>query len=268
MAGIEFQIHEARDAGMSLCKRFVLPAFLTLGNLLPIAASADETSIAVASNFMAPMNAIIAAFEKESGHKVKAAFGSSGKLYAQIRNGAPFQIFFSADEEKPLVLEKEELTVPGSGFTYAIGRLVLWSAKPGLAVSQAKVLKQGGFNKLAIANPRHAPYGTAALEVLRHLEISESIEAKLVQGENIAQAYQFVETGNAELGLVALSQIMELRQGSAWIVPAGLHSPIRQSAVLLKSGTHNEAARELLRFIRGARAKSIIVSYGYQVETE
>jgi molybdate transport system substrate-binding protein len=242
---------------------------LVIAGFFSIPAAADTISIAVASNFAAAMQDIAAAFETETGHKVMPTFGASGKFYAQIRNGAPFQVFLSADDAKPLGLENENLSVPKTRFTYAIGTLVLWSSKSDFVDQQAQILKQGGFNKLAIANPELAPYGAAALEVLHNLGVAKSVGAKIVQGENIAQTYQFVETGNAELGFVALSQIIDkgkIKSGSAWIVPAELHKPLRQDAVLLKAGANSEAARAFLEFLRGALAKSIIDSYGYQTE--
>ncbi len=252
---------------MKLHKLF---AALMLG-LLPSAVCADAVSVAVASNFTPAMNEIAATFEKETGYKIQSAFGASGKFYAQIRNGAPFQVFLSADEKKPLQLEQDGLTVAGTRFTYAIGTLALWSAKPDLVDRKGEVLKRDNFNKLAIANPRLAPYGEAAIEVLQHLKIDKNLEPKLVYGENIAQTYQFVETGNAELGFVALSQIMEngkLKAGSAWVVPAKLHVPIRQDGVLLKGAAENKAAQELMKFLRSEKARSIIVSYGYQTAVD
>jgi molybdate transport system substrate-binding protein len=248
-----------------------LPKLLALmiAGVFSIPAAADTIRIAVASNFAAAMQDIAAAFETETGHKVMPTFGASGKFYAQIHNGAPFQVFLSADDAKPLALENESLGVPKTRFTYAIGTLVLWSSKSDFVDQQAQILKHGDFNKLAIANPELAPYGAAALEVLHNLGVAQSVSAKIVQGENIAQTYQFVETGNAELGFVALSQIVDkgkIKTGSAWIVPANLHKPLRQDAVLLKAGANSEAARAFLEFLRGALAKSIIDSYGYQTE--
>jgi molybdate transport system substrate-binding protein len=266
MAGIEYKPRAQRI--LKVKRRHNLFAVLTL-SLLSFTACAGEINVAVASNFTATMNDIAALFEKESGHKLSLSFGSSGKLYAQIKNGAPFQVFLSADQEKPLELEKDGLTIADTRFTYAIGTLALWSAKTGFVDQDAGVLKSGLFNKLAIANPRLAPYGAATMEVLQHFGLAESLVKKLVQGENIAQTYQFVETGNAELGFVALSQIKDkrgMKHGSAWIVPAGLHSPIRQDAVVLKAGADSWAAHELLRFMRSTPAKSIIASYGYRTE--
>lgn len=227
---------------------------------------AEQLTVAVASNFTAPMREIAAAFERDSGHRVRLAFGSSGKFYAQIQHGAPFDIFFSADSAKPRALEKAGLAVPGSRFTYAVGRLALWSRDAKLVRGGPRVLEEGGFNKLALANPRLAPYGAAAVQVLRNLGLEEATSPQWVQGENIAQAYQFVASGNADLGFVALSQLDrngEIDPGSAWIVPDELHNPIRQDAVLLKRGADSGAARALLHFVRGETAAAIIESYGY-----
>ena len=227
---------------------------------------AAEINVAVAANFTAPMNAIAAEFAKDTGHQAKLAFGGSGKLYAQIRNGAPFQVFLSADEEKPAKLEQEGLAVAGSRFTYAIGSLVLWSANPDYVDARGDVLKHGKFNKLAIANPRLAPYGKAAIEALTGMGLLDTLTPRLVQGENIAQTYQFVGTGNAELGFVALSQIMKngiISNGSAWIVPAKLHTPIRQDAVILSSAKDDPAAKALMQYLKGDKARAIIKSYGY-----
>lgn len=236
--------------------------------LSPVISQADEVQVAVAANFTAPMQAIAAAFEQDTGHKARLAFGSSGKFYAQIRNGAPFQIFLSADGEKPARLEQEGMAVAGTRFTYAIGQLALWSAKAGLVDNKGDVLKQGGYAHLAIANPKLAPYGAAAIEVLKNLGLLDTVQPRLVQGENIAQTYQFVASGNAELGFVALSQVMKdgkLTQGSAWIVPANLHTPIRQDAVILAGGKGNAAASALMAYLRSDKAKAIIRAYGYGI---
>lgn len=240
--------------------------FVALFFVLP--AHADEVSVAVAANFTAPMNAIAAEFARDTGHQATLAFGASGKFYAQIRNGAPFQMLLSADDETPAKLEQEGLSVPGSRFTYAVGTLVLWSAKMGYVDARGEVLKQGQFNKLAVANPKLAPYGKAAVEVLTGMGLLDAVTAKLVQGENIAQTYQFVMTGNADLGFVALSQVMKdgkIASGSAWIVPAKLHAPIRQDAVILSTGKGNPAAAALLQYLKGGKAKAIIKSYGYEI---
>nr|WP_282452871.1 molybdate ABC transporter substrate-binding protein [Lysobacter sp. CAU 1642] len=220
----------------------------------------------VASNFAAPMQALARAFEARSGHRVSVALGSSGALYAQVRHGAPFAVLLSADAEIPERLEVEGLAVPGTRFTYARGRLALWSADPRRLIADGEALRSGDFLRLAIANPRHAPYGMAAREVLDALDIELGREQTLVQGESIAQAYQFVASGNAELGFVALSQVWldgSLRSGSAWIVPETLHAPIEQQVVLLNAGAGQPAARDLLAFLAGDEAQAIIARYGY-----
>jgi molybdate transport system substrate-binding protein len=235
---------------------------------LPMSLRAAEVQVAVAANFTAPMRAIAAAFEQDTGHKALLAFGSSGKFYAQIRNGAPFQVFLSADDEKPARLEQAGMAVAGTRFTYAIGQLALWSAKAGYVDNKGEVLKQGAYAHLAIANPKLAPYGAAAIEVLKNLGLLETVQPRLVQGENIAQTYQFVASGNAELGFVALSQVTrdgKLTQGSAWIVPAHLHAPIRQDAVILANGKDNAAASALMAYLKSDKAKAVIRAYGYGI---
>jgi molybdate transport system substrate-binding protein len=243
---------------------------LLLSGLLVLNASAGEVTVAVASNFALPMKVIAGEFERESGHRVRLAFGSSGNFYAQIKHGAPFDLFLSADQAKPAALEAEGMIHPGSRFTYAIGTLVLWSPKPDLVDQQAEVLAQGQFRKLAIANPKLAPYGTAAAQALQSLGIYDRMMPRLVRGENIGQTYQFVSTGNAELGFVALSQVVsdgKLREGSAWVVPEHLYSPIRQDAVLLLSAGENPAAQSLSEYLRSEKATAVMENYGYTTET-
>ncbi len=232
-------------------------------------ALADEVQVAVAANFTAPMKIIAADFEKDTGHKAQLAFGSTGKFYAQIKNGAPFQILLAADDETPAKLEKEGMAVAGSRFTYAIGALALWSARPGFVDDKGAVLARGDFKHLALANPKLAPYGAAAMETLAKLGLADKLQARIVQGEDIGQAYQFAATGNAELGFVALSQVMKdgrIASGSAWIVPSAMHAPIRQDAVILANGKGNAAAEALMKYLRSAKATAIIKSYGYVVE--
>lgn len=229
-------------------------------------AHADTVSVAVAANFTAPMQKIAAAFEADTGHKAELSFGATGKFYAQITHGAPFQVLLSADDTTPTRLEREGKAVAHSRFTYAIGTLVLWSAQPGTVDAKGDVLKSGDFKHLAIANPKLAPYGAAALQVMEKLGVATALQPRLVQGENIAQTFQFVSTGNAQLGFVALSQVMAdgtIRSGSAWQVPASLHEPIRQDAVLLMPGKDSAAASALLTYLRGSKARAIIQSYGY-----
>ncbi|MEW5771258.1 MAG: molybdate ABC transporter substrate-binding protein [Pseudomonadota bacterium] len=236
--------------------------------LMPLAGAAATVQVAVAANFTAPMQRIAAEFERATGHKAALSFGSSGKFYAQIRNGAPFQVFLSADDETPARLEQEGAIVPGSRFTYATGRLALWSARPGVVDAKGEVLKGAGFKRLALANPKLAPYGRAAMEVLTRLGLAQTLAPRFVLGENIAQTWQFVGTGNAELGFVALSQVMkdgQISSGSAWVVPASLHAPIRQDAVILANGQGNPAATALMNYLKGSQAKAIIQSYGYDL---
>lgn len=234
--------------------------------LASISAMGAEVDVAVAANFTAPMNVIAADFERDTGHKARLAFGSSGRFYAQIKNGAPFQVFLSADDETPAKLAQEGLAEPASRFTYAIGSLVLWSAKPDLVDAKGEVLKAGKFTKLAIANPKTAPYGRAAIETLTKLGLLSAAQPKFVQGENIAQTFQFTQTGNADLGFVALSQVMKdgkVTEGSAWVVPAEMHEPIRQDVILLSTGRGNVAAEALLKYLRTDKAKTVIRSFGY-----
>ncbi|MCC9648131.1 molybdate ABC transporter substrate-binding protein [Rubrivivax sp. JA1029] len=230
-------------------------------------AHAEEVQVAVAANFTAPAQKIAAQFEKDTGHVAKLSFGATGKFYAQITNGAPFEVLLSADDETPAKLEKEGQAAPGTRFTYAIGTLVLWSAQPGVVDAQGAVLKSGHLERVAIANPKTAPYGAAAVETMKALGVFDAVTPKLVQGENIAQAYQFVATGNAPLGFVALSQVFEdgaLKSGSAWIVPAKLHQPIRQDAVVLAKGAANPAAKAWLAYLKSEKALTVIRAYGYQ----
>mgnify|MGYP000626768216 FL=1 len=229
---------------------------------------AAEVQVAVAANFTAPMQKIAAEFEKDTGHKAVLSFGATGKFYAQITNGAPFEVLLSADDETPAKLEKEQTGVAGSRFTYAIGKLVLWSAKPGYVDSKGEVLKKGDFARLSIANPKTAPYGQAAMEALDKLKLLPALQPKIVQGENISQAHQFVATGNAELGFVALSQVYvdgKLTSGSMWQVPGTLYSPIRQDAVVLNKGAGKPAVQALMTYLKSAKARAVIHSYGYDL---
>jgi molybdate transport system substrate-binding protein len=238
-----------------------------LSLLFSVSAHAAEVSVAVAANFTAPMKAIAAEFARDTGHVAKPAFGATGKFYAQIKNGAPFQMLLSADDETPAKLALEGYADPSSRFTYAIGTLVLWSAQPGFVDGKGDVLKKGQFNKLALANPKLAPYGKAAIEVLTGMGLLDTLAPKFVQGENIAQTWQFASTGNAELGFVALSQVMKdgkIGSGSGWIVPAKLHTPIRQDAVILAAGKGNPAAEALMKYLKSDKAKAIIKAYGYE----
>lgn len=228
--------------------------------------SAAQVTAAVAANFTVPMKAISKAFANHTGHTTRLSFGSSGQLLAQIQHGAPFEVFLSADTAKPARLIADGQAVPESVFTYAIGQIVLWSAQPNRVEDGRARLAAGDFQRLAIANPRLAPYGEAAVTTLKNLALYAALKPKLVQGGNIAQTYQFVSTGNAQLGFVALSQVIAngtIGTGSGWLVPDKLHPPIRQDAVLLQNGADNPAATALLEFLQGPQAKTIIERYGY-----
>jgi molybdate transport system substrate-binding protein len=239
---------------------------LLAASMITLHAQADEIRMAVAANFTAPMQKIAAQFEKDTGHKAVLAFGATGKFYAQIRNGAPFDLLLAADAETPARLEKEGAAVAGSRFTYAIGRLVLWSARPDVVDAGGEALRKGSFTHLSIANPKLAPYGAAAMETLAALGLKDAVQPKLVMGENIAQAFQFIATGNAQLGFVAMSQVYEdgkFKSGSAWIVPDRLHSPIRQDAVILDKGRNKPAVEAMVRFLKSNQVKQLIRQYGY-----
>jgi molybdate transport system substrate-binding protein len=244
-----------------------LLASLTLTVLATLPAHAEEISVAVAANFTAPMKLIAAEFEKDSGHKVVASYGSTGKFYAQIKNGAPFEILLAADDETPAKLVKENVGASGSQFTYAIGKLVLWSAKPGYVDGAGAVLKKGDFMHLSLADPKLAPYGAAGIETIKALGAYEAIAPKIVTAENITQAYQFINSGNAELGFVALSQVQKdgKIEGSSWLVPANLYTQIRQDAVILEPGKGKAAVEALMKFLKGDKAKAIIKSFGYEL---
>lgn len=245
--------------------RNLLVALLFAGAAIVRAA---EVRVAVAANFTVPMQKIAAAFEQASGHKAILAYGSTGRFYAQVKNGAPFDVLLSADDETPARMEPEGLAVRGTRFTYAVGRLVLWSATPGVVDPQGEVLRKPGDGKVAIADPRLAPYGAAAMEAMRTLGVAQALQPRLVQGESIGQAFQFTSSGNAAMGFVALAQVMaegRIARGSAWVVPANLHSPIRQDAVLLPPGRDNPAARALLEYLRSEAARAIIRAHGYEL---
>ncbi|MDH4263741.1 MAG: molybdate ABC transporter substrate-binding protein [Spirochaetia bacterium] len=233
-------------------------------------AQADEVKAAVAANFSAPMKQIIDVFEKETGNTVKVSFGSSGKLYSQIQEGASFDIFLSADESVPIKLVKENLAEVHSIFIYALGKLVLWSPKQNYAGPHESVvskLENGQFKKLAIANPKLAPYGMAAYEVLENMSLLNTLQNKIVMGESITQTYQFAATENVDFAFIALSQITKnghISGGSFWLVPANLYKPIKQSAVLLSCAQNNNAAKAFLIFLKSQKSKDIIQSFGYE----
>jgi len=231
------------------------------------AARADEVSVAVAANFTAPMKLIAVDFEKDTGHKVVASYGATGKFYAQIKNGAPFEVLLSADDETPAKLIREGAGVSGSQFTYAMGTLVLWSAKPAIVDGAGAVLKKGAFDHIALADPKLAPYGAAAVASMKALGVYDSLQPKLVTADNIGQAYQFVSSGNALLGFVALSQVLKNGQieGSSWVVPANLYTPIRQDAVVLDKGKGKPAADALMKYLKSDKAKAVIKSFGYEL---
>ncbi len=229
---------------------------------------AATTLVAVAANFSKPMTEIVSGFEKATGHSANLSFGSTGKFVSQMENGAPFELLLAADEKGPEKLIQDGFAVSGSQFIYAVGKLVLWSATPGYVDNQGKILSSGGFKHLALADPKLAPYGVAAIEVLNGLKLQDKLQPLIVQAESIAQAYQFVSTGNAELGFVALSQVFDngkVTSGSAWIIPEELHAPIKQTAVLLKKGAENPAATALLAYLKSAPALEIIKKYGYDL---
>jgi molybdate transport system substrate-binding protein len=237
----------------------------TLAAAVAAPALAAEVRVAVAANFTEPAKAIAARFKARTGHEASLSFGSSGQFFTQIAYGAPYEVFLSADRERPERAEAGGLAAPGSRFTYATGRLVLYSKTPGLVDGRGAVLRLGRFEKIAIADPKVAPYGAAAVEAMKKLGVEARLRPRLVQGTSITQAYQFVDTGAAELGFVAASQLAGVSGGSRWTVPAGLHTPIDQQAVLLRPGAGSTAARAFMAFLKGPEAKAIIRRYGYDV---
>lgn len=225
---------------------------------------AGQTQVAVAANFSEPAKEIAAAFQKATGHTAVLSFGASGAFYTQLAHGAPFELFLSADAERPQKAEQEGFAVPKTRFTYAIGRIALYSARPGLVDARGAVLKRGGFATIAIADPATAPYGAAAVQAMQRLGVYPALAPKIVKGSSIVQTYQFVATGAADMGFVALSQLVNVSGGSRWIVPRALHAPIDQQAVLLKTGAGNPAARAFLKFLKSPQALAIIRRYGYE----
>lgn len=244
-----------------------LQSFLSLSVLAFAAnAQAEQASIAVAANFSAPMKRLAPLFEQATGHTLALSSGSTGKFYTQIKHGAPYDVLLAADDETPSRLAREGDAVRTR--TYAIGKLVLWSADAVKLDGSDAVLRSGAYNKLAVANARLAPYGAAAMQVLDRLGLSEQAKEKFVTGENIGQTYQFVASGNADIGFVALSQVWldgKLTGGSAWMVPTSFYTPIRQDAALLKRGESNAAAHALLDFLNTSQAQALIRSYGYDL---
>ena len=251
----------------ALPSRWFLSVLLLTGSATVFA---NDIQVAVAANFAAPMRQIAEYFEKETGHKVLLSAGATGKLYAQITNGAPFDVFLSADDETPAKLEKEGFAVAGSRFTYATGRLVLWSAKPDFVDGKAAVLMRGEFKHLAIAAPKLAPYGAAAMETLEKIGLLAMLQPKFVQGESIGQTFNMISTGNAELGFIALSQVFAdrpgggVKTGSGWVVPGNLHKPLLQDAVLLNRAKSRPAAAQLMAFLKSEQARAVIRSFGYE----
>ena len=248
---------------MKRCLLSVMIVFLAVTPTL-----AEPVLVAVAANFVPPFREIANEFETASGHNIRVVAGSSGNFYSQIKNGAPFDVFFSSDMERPKLLEDEGLGVKDSRFTYAIGRLVLWSPNPDL-IKGEETLRSKKFKRLAFANPKTAPYGLAAMQTLQKLELWESLQPTIVMGENIGQTMGFIESGNADLGFVALSQALDPKikgQGSRWDIPANLHEPIKQDVILLTKGKDNPAAQALMEFIAGPQAKTIIERYGYELK--
>ena len=247
------------SANRHVCKGLIVAAVL----LASSSVAADRLRVAAASNFEPAMKVLVPAFEAQWGHEVAVSYGSTGKHYAQIVNGAPFDLFLAADAERPRRLETDALAVAGTRFTYAIGRLVLWSPRQSLSDNGQAVLEGGAYRFLAIANPRTAPYGLAAEQSLKHLGLWEALQPRIVRGENVGQAMSYVLSGNAELGLVSLSQVLGVADGDAvWEVPQALYDPIEQQAVLL---IDSEAGRALIAFLGGGEAASIILSSGYAV---
>lgn len=231
-------------------------------------AFAEQVLVAVAANFVPPFREIALEFEKSTGYNVQVAAGSSGNFYSQIKNGAPFDVFFSADMERPKLLENEGLGVKDSRFTYAIGRLVLWSPNADL-VKGEETLRSKTFKRLAMANPKTAPYGVAAMQAMQKLELWENLQPHIVMGESLGQTMGFIESGNAQLGFVAVSQVLDPKiqgQGSRWDVPDHLHEPIKQDVILLTKAKDNQAAKALMGFIGGPQAKKIIERYGYELK--
>jgi len=252
---------------MTLPRRLVLQLGLGVWALaLPAMAHAASTNVAVAANFTDAAKEIAASFKADTGHDAVLSFGATGAIYTQVTQGAPYEVFLAADDQRPKRAVDEGFGVAGTVSTYAIGQLVLYSKEAGLVTGE-DTLKAGTFDKIAIANPEAAPYGAAAVETLRKLDLYDALQPKIVQGTSIAQAYQFVETGSAALGFVALGQVVDVSGGSRWDVPQEYYTPIRQDVVLLKTGERNEAARAFVDYLKTPKALEIIRRYGYRTET-
>lgn len=249
---------------MTIFKRILLMTML----LTAAAAKAVEVKVAVASNFYKPMQQLAKEFEQATGNTVMLSAGSTGTLYAQIKNGAPFELFLSADQLRPIALEEEKLAINGSRFTYAQGQLAFWSKKPGYNTEQDFISALSQSEHIAIANPKNAPYGAAAIDIMKKLNVYEKAQGKIVEGHNIGQTYQYVSSETVTCGFVALSQVYQngkLTEGSAWVVPASLHRHLKQDAVLLKQGENSAAAQSLLTFLQSEAAKKTIRSFGYKI---
>ncbi len=240
-------------------------ALAALAASLSASAKAGQTHVAVAANFTEPAKEIAALFKQKTGDEAVLSFGASGAFFTQITHDAPFEVFLSADEERPKAAVDQGFAVSGSRFTYAIGRLALWSGVVDVTNGEA-ALKAGNFAKLAIANPVAAPYGAAAVETMKALGVYKALQSRIVQGDSVAQAFQFVDTRNAEVGFVALSQLFNITAGTRWEVPQSLYAPIRQDAVLLKRGAKDEAAIAFLKFLKGPEARAVIEKFGYAIE--
>ena len=246
-------------------KLMLAAAFSALLACLIAPAQAGQTNVAVAANFTEPAKEIAALFKQKTGSEAVLSFGASGPFFTRITHDAPFQVFLSADAERPKAAVDGGYAVPGTEFTYAIGKLVLWSKVVDVTNGE-EALKAGAFSKLSIANPAGAPYGAAAIETMKALGVYDSLKPKIVQGNSIAQSFQFVDTKNAEVGLVALSQLYGVTEGTRWLVPQDLYAPIRQDAVLLKKGENDEASKAFLEFLKGPEARAIIEKFGYQLD--
>ncbi len=249
-------------------QRVLVWSLIVIATITAAPAFAEQVLVAVAANFVPPFREIALEFEKSTGHRLQVAGGSSGNFYSQIKNGAPFDVFFSADMERPKLLEDEGLGIKGTRFTYAIGRLVLWSPNESL-IKGEETLRSKQYKRLAMASPKTAPYGMAAMQAMQKLEIWDSVQAQVVMGESLGQTMGFIESGNAQLGFIALSQVLDPKikgKGGRWDVPNNLHEPIKQDVIMLTRAKDNQAAKALMEFIGSPQAKKIIERYGYELK--
>jgi molybdate transport system substrate-binding protein len=251
---------------LSALRNAVFAVLCLAAPVTPSLARAADVKVAVAANFSDAARDLATAFNKQTGNTVTLSVGASGAFLTQIEQGAPFEVFLSADTDRPARLEADGYGVAGTRFTYARGALVLWSATPGFVDDKGAVLAGGHFEHISIADPASAPYGTAAIETLKSLRLYDRLSTKIVKGTSIAQAYTFIDSGSAELGFVALSQVIRTAKGSMWRVPENLHSPIEQQAILLTPGRNDPAAHAWLAFLKSPAAAAIIRSYGYGVK--